>query len=68
MSFNYDFTREDGTEVLVCYHLRGDGHFDNQFEVEFEKVYGLPDGEELTEQECEKIENEILANPPSVED
>ena len=74
MSFNYDFTRADGTEVLVCYRLIGGGsdfvsggcwHPGDALEVEFEpRVYGLPKGEKLTDEEYEKIEAAILANPP----
>lgn len=69
MSFNYDFTREDGTEVLVTYRLSGSGyHPDDPIEVEFEAIYGLPNGEQLTEAEYEKIETAILAAPPEYDD
>lgn len=74
MSFNYDFTREDGTEVMVCYRLSGGGsdffaggcwHPGDALEIEFEpKVYGLPEGEKLTDKEWEKIEAAITADPP----
>lgn len=74
MSYNYDFVRSDGTEVLVSYRLRGggedyfqDGHWmpGDPLEVEFEeRVYGLPENEKLTQEEWSKIEKDILENPP----
>lgn len=77
MSFNHDFTRADGTEVTVYYRLLGgggdyfaNGHWNpgDPLEVEFEpKVYGLPEGEELTSDEWNKIEAAILENPPEYE-
>lgn len=74
MSFNYDFIRDDGTEVMVCYRLTGGGsdffaggcwHPGDALEIEFDpKVYGLPAGESLTGEEWDKIEAEIMADPP----
>lgn len=77
MSLSYDFTRADGTEVMVCYRVHG-GSGDyfaggcwnpgDPLEIEFEKkVYGLPEGEELTAAEWDKIEAAILENPPEYE-
>lgn len=77
MSFNHDYTRKDGTEIMVCFRLLGGGrdyfaggcwHPGDPIEVEFEeKVYGLPDGEKLTDAEWEEIEAAILADPPEYE-
>jgi len=77
MSFNHDFTREDGTEVMVCYRIRGGGgdffaggcwNPGDPIEIEFEaRVYGLPEGEKLSDAEWDKIESEILASPPEYE-
>lgn len=77
MSFNYDHTRPDGTEVMVCYRLAGGGsdffsggcwNPGDPLEIEFEpKVYGLPEGEQLTDEEWEQIEAAILAGPPEYE-
>ena len=76
MSFNYDFVREDGTEVMATYRIIGGGgdYFaygcwnpGDPLEVEFGKVYGLPAGEELTEEEYQKIEKAIWENPPETE-
>lgn len=77
MSFNHDFTRADGTEVMVCYRLKGGGgdYFaggcwmpGDDLEIEFEEtVYGLPEGESLAAYEWEKIEVAILAEPPEYE-
>ena len=74
MSFNHDYTRADGTEVMVCYRLSGGGsdfvmngcwHPGDPLEVEFEdRVYGLPDGEDLTPEEYRQIEMAILEDPP----
>lgn len=73
MSFNYDFIRADGTEVLVTYRLGGGGgdYFaggcwmpGDDLEVEFDKAYGLPDGQDLTSDEYERIEAAILSDPP----
>ncbi|MDA4845981.1 hypothetical protein [Hoeflea poritis] len=73
MSYNYDFTREDGTEVLVTYRISGGGgdYFaggcwmpGDDVEVEFDKVYGLPEGQSLTAEEYEKIAWAILDDPP----
>lgn len=73
MSYNFDFERDDGTEVLVTYRLTGggsdyfaNGHWNpgDPLEVWIEKVYGLADGEDLTEAEYDKIEAAILDDPP----
>ena len=76
MSFNHDYsgfiqsTRKDGTEVMVTFRLLGGGsdffaggcwHPGDPIEVEFDKVYGLPDGEELTQKEWDEIEAAIMA-------
>ena len=55
MSFNYDYTRKDGTIVMVTYRF--------QAEIDFGKVYGLPNGEELTADEYEEIEADIFSYP-----
>lgn len=77
MSFNYDYTRKDGTEVMVCYRMTGGGtdffaggcwHPGDPLEIEFEpKVYGLPEGDRLTDAEWDEIEQAILADPPEHE-
>ena len=74
MSYNYDHTRKDGTEVMVCYRIRGGGgdYFaggcwmpGDDIEVEFEeRVYGLPEGAKLTPEEWDEIEAAILKDPP----
>ena len=64
MSFNYDYTRKDGTEVMVCYRVLGYDRIEIEFKPE---VYGLPEGENLTDEEWEEIEAAIWANPPSYE-
>jgi hypothetical protein len=73
MSFNYDYTRKDGTEVMVTYRFSraendffagGCWHPGDDAEVDFGKVYGLPEGEELTADEYDEIEAAIFADPP----
>lgn len=77
MKYNFDFTRNDGTEVMVSFRISGGGgdfiaggcwNPGDPLEIEFEpKVYGLPEGETLTEAEWTKIEQAILADPPEYE-
>jgi len=75
MSFNHDFKRANGTEVMVTFRVTGGGgdffaggcwNPGDPLEIEFgPKVYGLPEGEKLTDEEWDKIEAEILANSPT---
>lgn len=77
MPHNFDYTRADGTEVTVAYRITG-GQGDyfahgcwnpsDPVEVWFGKVYGLPEGEELTAEEYEEIEVAIFAKPHDIGD
>jgi hypothetical protein len=64
MRYNFDFTRKDGTEVMATYRILGRGEYDDPHEIEWGKVYGLPEGEQLTEAEYEQMEAAIFENPP----
>lgn len=65
---NYDYTRKDGTEVMITYRVIswGGGEYwgGEPFTIEVDAAYGLPDGDELSEEEWEEIELAIYANPP----
>ena len=68
MAFGFDYTRKDGTEVLVNYRVISWGGCEywggDPFEIELGDVYGLPAGETLTDEEWETVEQAIYANPP----